>query len=294
MTFVADSSLLTTKDIEDLLAARGFLIRDGIFVPKQHECEDRQADQVWSAAAGENPIYAATASDSNDFFAKYPALINTEIDDEEFLILDAGCGYGRIAIPLLKRNARIKIVGIDSSLLMLRKFRELLQNLKNNRLTDRVVLLHGGIATMPFEDESFDIVYSSAVLLHNPYHETKRIIGEFKRVSKAGGRLILVSSFPNRYNLEGLQSYLYVRLCVDEDTANGPVRVYSRSEVGKLFDNWSTKKIIPAGASLIPRQVGKWSLPFGVAIRKINSLMEEKVVPAIGVLCKHYDVVAVK
>jgi hypothetical protein len=59
-----------------------------------------QSEKIWSPLAQENPIDAAAATNSTDWYIKYPHVVDQEIqDEEENLALDAGCVYGRVAIP---------------------------------------------------------------------------------------------------------------------------------------------------------------------------------------------------
>jgi len=67
-----------------------------------------QSEKVWSALAQENPIDAAAATNSTDWYTNYPHVVDREIQDAEKLALDAGCVYGRVVIPLLKTKGKLK------------------------------------------------------------------------------------------------------------------------------------------------------------------------------------------
>ena len=119
------------------------------------------------------------------------------LDDLEFSIvspyvkgkrvLEAGCGTGLI----LKRVAKIakSACGIDLSPGMLAHAR--------NRGLD---CYEADLCNIPFEDESFDTVYSFKVLPHVEQIETA--LKELARVCKPGGHLVL--EFYNPHSLRGI------------------------------------------------------------------------------------------
>ncbi len=75
-------------------------------------------------------------------------------------ILDVGCGYGRIAIPLAKRGHHV--IGIDLSERLIEEARR--------RVADEQAAVHFRTASMqrmPFEDASFDVV----LCLWSAFHE---------------------------------------------------------------------------------------------------------------------------
>jgi hypothetical protein len=115
----------------------------------------------------------------------------------------------------------------------------------------------------------FDGIYRCAVLFHTPYADVGIILEEFRRTLRKNGRLILCSSFPNLWNPDGAQNWIYSRFLARKD-ANGPVRPYTRRRVENLFADWSDARIFPGRAVVLPRQIGKFSLPGGNWIRRIN------------------------
>lgn len=50
--------------------------------------------------------------------------------------------------------------------------------------------VHGDAENMPFEDDTFDVVYSNGVIHHTP--NTQTVIGEIRRVLKPGGHAIIM------------------------------------------------------------------------------------------------------
>ena len=198
-----------------------------------------------------------------------------------------------MSIPLLERRANLALTGVDISYVMLREY---LRLARDHQVMDRVVLYCGGLGHLPLHDAAFDCVISTAVLLHLPRDETRRVLGELYRVLRPGGRIVLVSCFPNVANLEGMQSWLYEHLLQDP-SRNGPVRAYTRNQVGQLFEGWREVEIIEPGATLLPRQLFGVVLPAGNAIRNFNQRADGRLpmwMVRKGLLLSQHDVVASK
>lgn len=113
------------------------------------------------------------------------SILHPYIEDRE--VLEAGCGTGLI----LRRSAEVarRAVGIDLSPGMLALARE-----------RGLEVVEGSVTELPFDDASFDVVYSFKVLAHVP--EIQAAIREFSRVLRPGGHLIL--EFYNPFSLRGL------------------------------------------------------------------------------------------
>jgi SAM-dependent methyltransferase len=126
------------ENINRLLAKQGYLNTKGFFTRATGETHIRsEAEKVWSTLAQRDPIHAAAAATTKDWYAKYPQIIDQEIHDEEKIALDAGCGYGRVAIPLLKSRKQLKLIGVDASTVMLQTFLDLLETESISELKQR-------------------------------------------------------------------------------------------------------------------------------------------------------------
>ena len=282
--------------IEDVLNSHEYMKVDGIYTPQQCDRAHTEVDRFWSKLASDDPVQAAAGTDNKQLFTKYPSSILDVIENKDQLILDAGCGYGRVAIPLLQGKPDVKIVGVDASVVMLRKFLSIVNESFNKKLLSRLVLLKSLINEIQLPDETFDCIYSSAVILHNPYHDVPKIIEEFRRLLKPNGMFIAVGSFPNVYNFEGIQNFMYLNLIVDEHQ-NGPVRIYTRKRVKHLFNNWANVKVLPVEITFIPRQIMKIKMPFGRTIRAMNKWIDKKDIPWIKrttLLVRWLDVITTK
>lgn len=285
------------KYIENALLDQGYSKQQGVYTRSGAEEPAQSAPEItWSALARDNPIRAAAGTNERDWFAKCPTFVDERIPDEEQLVLDAGCGYGRVAIPLLQTKRSIRLIGADASAVMLNLFCRLAQTQNIPDAARRLLLLHELLDRLPFADATFDRIYSSAVLLHNPYKDVEKILAEFYRLLKPGGSLILAGSFPNLMNLEGMQNFFYCKWMISA-TANGPVRPYTKEHVRALFHDWNETHVCPAGVTVLPRQIAKIPLPFGARIRRFNNWVEQRNFSFLSrgsLFTRYFDVIAHK
>jgi 2-polyprenyl-3-methyl-5-hydroxy-6-metoxy-1,4-benzoquinol methylase/uncharacterized protein YbaR (Trm112 family) len=99
------------------------------------------------------------------------------------LILDAGCGNGRLTASVARHGA--EVVGMDFS-------RSVVRANENRRAiagehAPFVHFLQGNIMEPPLRPESFDHIHSSGVLHHTP--DTWRAFASFLKLGRPGGRV---------------------------------------------------------------------------------------------------------
>ncbi len=106
-------------------------------------------------------------------------------------VLDVGCGNGYSSFELLKKKPK-SIIGIDFAENMIIEANNKLTDLNINNISFEV----GDIRKLRFEDNTFDIVYTTRVLINLPNWEEQKIgIKECIRVTKEGGLIILSEAF---------------------------------------------------------------------------------------------------
>lgn len=103
-------------------------------------------------------------------------------------ILDVGCGSGLLLARLAASAPSAELEGIDASAQMLRRARR--------RLGERAPLTVARAQALPFPDASFDVVVSSSVL-HGVPGAPVDILGEWLRVLRPGGRLVVTDWRPD-------------------------------------------------------------------------------------------------
>lgn len=91
-------------------------------------------------------------------------------------ILEVGCGYGK-QLRNLRKKTMAKLTGVDFSPTQLKKAEEL-------GLGD-ILVYEADAQKLPFADQEFDLVFSSAVVLHHPPPNAARILSEMIRVAKS-------------------------------------------------------------------------------------------------------------
>lgn len=106
-------------------------------------------------------------------------------------ILEVGCGTGRMLLDARKRGYRV--AGLDASPDML----EILRSKAQDQYPDLDLHL-GEAAVLPFDDETFDLVYAIRVLSPVKSREyALRVIDEMLRITRPGGYVL--AEFQNVY-----------------------------------------------------------------------------------------------
>jgi len=114
--------------------------------------------------------------------------------DRETSVLDAGCGTGLVTLGFYDAGFRPgKTVALDLSLASLNLAMEQFDKEKRTR-KKKITGVQGNVLHLPFEDESFDLVFSCGVLEYVPIDEGLR---EMSRVLKPHGRLVFIPVKPS-------------------------------------------------------------------------------------------------
>jgi SAM-dependent methyltransferase len=88
-------------------------------------------------------------------------------------VLDAGCGYGRIAIPLAARGYQVSGLDLSAPLLISAREAALIQGV-------RLPLVTGSMTRLPFRDASFDAV----ICLWSAYYEVLDPVGQVRTLAE--------------------------------------------------------------------------------------------------------------
>ena len=117
-----------------------------------------------------------------------------EVKSSKGLVLELGCGTGRVAIPIAE--AGIPIVGLDNSASMLRIARGKVRKL--GLPTQMVQFVHGDMRTFKIEKkfDSIIIPFRSFLLLLS-VAEQRRTLATIKHHLSPGGRLIFNAFIPD-------------------------------------------------------------------------------------------------
>jgi SAM-dependent methyltransferase len=168
--------------LENIRRPERFL-RPAAPVPWDASLQDPQNwDAYWNASGQKgNPIYETIAG----IYRRGVIKRNLErVIRREFApgsaLLHAGCGSGQVDTGL---QSEMKLTGLDISRGALNLYA------RNNQRAEAVV--PGSIFGLPFSAEHFDGVYNLGVMEHFTAEEIGRILGEFNRVLKPGGKVVL-------------------------------------------------------------------------------------------------------
>ncbi|PIZ01233.1 hypothetical protein COY61_00255 [bacterium (Candidatus Gribaldobacteria) CG_4_10_14_0_8_um_filter_33_9] len=127
-------------------------------------------------------------------------LISKQIGESRY-ILDVGCANGFSAFKQLEANSKIKMIGVDFAEKMVDAAAKELKE-KYDHFQGRVQFKAGDVCDLDFEDNSFDLAYTTRVLINLPDWELqKKGIDEMIRVVKKGGKVVLLEAFREPLNL---------------------------------------------------------------------------------------------
>ncbi|MBL0715539.1 MAG: class I SAM-dependent methyltransferase [Desulfosarcina sp.] len=108
-------------------------------------------------------------------------------------VLEVGCGTGTNL--QMYHQAGCDVFGIDPSPAMLR--------VAHRKLGPEAHLHQGDAARMPYPDDTFDLGLAMLTLHEMPRSTRLRVIGEFLRVVKREGRLLLIDFHPGPLKFPG-------------------------------------------------------------------------------------------
>ena len=108
-------------------------------------------------------------------------------------VLEAGCANGHAAFEQLERHRLARLVGVDYSAQMIVAA---LQAKAERKLDGRIEFREGDVRALPFPDASFDVVYTTRVLINLPtWPEQVTAIRECLRVARPGGKVLFLEAF---------------------------------------------------------------------------------------------------
>lgn len=122
-------------------------------------------------------------------------------------IIDIGCGSGRMVIKVSEQ------LGMNGEIIGLEPSKHLIKECNKLEKKDNVKFMEGIMESVPFPDNSFDIVLSSLAIHHVPKDDKQKAFKEFNRILKKGGRLLIMDHgkpynkmlqvflFPMRWNI---------------------------------------------------------------------------------------------
>lgn len=121
-------------------------------------------------------------------------------------ILDLGAGYGGSARYLAK-NFGCQVTCLNLSVAQNQR------NIQKNQeqgLSDKIAVIDGNFEKLPFENESFDAIWSQDAFLHSG--EKEQVFAEMQRVLRPGGAVIFTDPMQDDAAPEGVLANVYARI----------------------------------------------------------------------------------
>jgi len=125
--------------------------------------------------------------------AKFLRSLDLKVD-RETSVLDAGCGTGLVTLGFYDAGFKPgKTVALDLSAGSLKLAMEQFAKDRKTRRKN-IIAVQGNVLQLPFEDESFDLIFSCGVLEYVPLDDGLR---EMSRILKSHGRLVFIPVKPS-------------------------------------------------------------------------------------------------
>jgi len=191
-------------------------------------------------------------------------------------LLDAGCGTGRILLPLSKSG--LLSFGIDPAQNMLST---LLTKSANKAL--QIHLCISDIEDIPFIDDTFDSVYTLNVLQWLPGSYEKSF-AELYRVAKKNARIIM--DFPNKYSL---WRFLKAPLSLVVPSLQIRNKTFKLSELRKSFNQLCKGQYLIKSKFSYPQKIYRYSF-----VRYLAPLLENKLRLPFQLRSKFYVIITKK
>lgn len=153
------------------------------------------------------------------------------INDGDYL-LDLGCGEGRHAITAYC-HYNIFSVGVDLSLKDLSTASDRFKNFNQNKKNKKLSLVNSNGLSLPFNDNSFDIIICSEVLEH--IHDYHGVLREVERLLVPGGSFVV--SVPRAWP----EKICWVLSREYHEVEGGHIRIFNSKKLRKDIECYGFK-----------------------------------------------------
>jgi len=124
------------------------------------------------------------------------------------LVLDVGAGSGRATIECLRYGARL-VYAVEPSPGLLHILE---QKVVSQHVHGRIVLCQGRFDQVPLKDDSVDLSLSCSAFTSEPEQGGEAGLAELKRVTKAGGKIVIIWPRKEDYHWLVERGFQYVSL----------------------------------------------------------------------------------
>src|SRR5215510_10585042 len=152
-------------------------------------------------------------------------ILNNITRKEGLRILDIGCGYGRLSLPVIEKFPNAEIIGIDVS----KNFVELFK--KMTRQSSFV----GTIEDIPADIGKFDYIICVTVLMYVEKSKLEKTVGNLVSLLKPEGRLIIIeNSWAGVLLSSGFGLYHCLKKFFKKDLINTGGHYFRKNEIENL------------------------------------------------------------
>ena len=173
-------------------------------------------------------------------------------------VLDFGCGTGRHSILLAKSGFEVVATDISPTAL------GILSSKIGREKIGNITLARNGHDSIPFPDESFDAIVCLSVLHHNNIDNIAKIAGEFYRLAKPNG-VLLLTELSSEDMLFGKGTKLAENTFMNiPEWPDGGIthHFFTEGELRGLFGGWHIKELtrMAIRSEGFGRDVKRWKL----------------------------------
>ena len=121
----------------------------------------------------------------SDFELKWPKLKKFIPLDSDIVIIDFGCGNGKILEEIRKINSKAKLIGLDVSETALQRAKKDLPSIEFYKINDG--------EKFPLNNGCVDFIFSSEVIEH--IYDVENALKEVARILRPGGKILLTTPY---------------------------------------------------------------------------------------------------
>ncbi len=191
-------------------------------------------------------------------------------------VLDVGCGAGGLALHLVQRHGAGHVTGFDVELPVIEQARRLAEA---KGFADRTTFVHAPPGRLPFDDGSFDLVFSKDALLH--VADKEALFADIFRMLAPGGvfaasdwlishdgepsadmkayvaaeGLSFAMASPERYR-RAMEGAGFRDVTITD--RNPWYREVAREELARLKGPLGTRAAEAVGAAYVAKNIGTW------------------------------------
>ena len=165
---------------------------------------DGMIEAICSGCTDDDLFWDSGHQEARDIFNILIVCMPTGTFKKNDVIVDLGCGSGRVVGPLSAYVPNVKFFGIDVSNVMLKQARSRFKAIKNLRF--KAVRKTDG--KIPLDDKSVNAVFEVLTLQHLPTQMLSTVVAEVARVLKSGGLFACWTPTDNKKICEASRSRL--------------------------------------------------------------------------------------